>query len=158
MWLHVIKKHVWKLEQRYKLEFAIMNKLPLLWYRFRWLDIGNVLENKNSKWSFYARFTGAGYIWAMENHFDWYFPKLWKGTFVFISPSIQKGKSICVQEEGGKERIVPFAPLGCLHCAECMRYEMSSHESSKLLSGLAASTSSPLTHPTLASFHHHPLK
>lgn len=91
----MIKKHVWKLEQRYKHEFAIRNKSPLLWYRFRWLDIGNVLENKNSKWSFSAHFTGAGYIWAMENHSYWYFPKLWK-EHLCSSLSVSKRESLFV--------------------------------------------------------------
>lgn len=81
-----------------------------------------------------------------------------KGTFVFISLSIQKGKSICVQEEEGKGMNVYRALLRRSHCAQCLVHVTSFREPSKLSPEFAVCVSSPFSHPRLASFHHQPLR
>lgn len=81
-----------------------------------------------------------------------------KGIFVFLSLSIQKGKSICVQEEEGKEMNVYRALLRRLHCAQCFVHMTGFREPSKLLSEFAVCVSSPFSHPRLASFYHQPLR
>lgn len=64
-----------------------------------------------------------------------------KGAFVLISLSIQKGKSICAQDEGAKEIHIHCAPPR--NCAQCFKYITSFHAPSKVLSEFAVSISSP---------------
>lgn len=52
-------------------------------------------NNRNGKWSSCACFPSVGYIWAMENHFYRYFPKLWK-EHLCSSLSVCKRESLFV--------------------------------------------------------------